>query len=103
MADEKPDYKVYRSRPRLLRRRDEGGAAAQGLQELRAPDQPPRDYEVQRGGRRLPRLPAFPGRGPRAPRGPRRITVGRVVKWLVLALLAWVALSAVLFMVSAQM
>jgi LCP family protein required for cell wall assembly len=103
MADEKPDYKVYRSRPRLLRRRDDGAGAAQGLQELRAPDQAPPDYEVQRGGRRLPRLPAFPGRGPRAPRGPRRISPGRVVKWLLLALLAWVALSAVLFMVSAQM
>jgi LCP family protein required for cell wall assembly len=103
MADEKPDYKVYRSRPRLLRRRDDGAGAAQGLQELRAPDQAPPDYEVQRSGRRLPRLPAFPGRGPRAPRGPRRITPGRVVKWLLLALLAWVALSAVLFMVSAQM
>jgi LCP family protein required for cell wall assembly len=103
MADEKPDYKVYRSRPRLLRRRDEGGGAAQGLQELRAPEQAPPAYEVQRGGRGFPRLPSLPGRRPRAPRGPRRITLGRVVKWLLLALLAWVALSAVLFMVSAQM
>jgi LCP family protein required for cell wall assembly len=99
MADEKPDYKVYRSRPRLLRRREVDGGAAQGLQELRAPGQPPPDYEVHRGGggRRLPSLPR------RGPRGPRRITPGRIVKWVLVALFAWVALSALLFMVSAQM
>src|SRR5215217_1084237 len=51
MADEKPDYKVYRSRPRA------------------------------------------PG---------RRISPGRVLKWVAIALVSWVALSAVLFMVSAQ-
>jgi LCP family protein required for cell wall assembly len=99
MADEKPDYKVYRSRPRLLRKRDDGGGAAQGLQELRAPDQPPPDYEVHRGGRG-PKLPTLPRRTPGAP---RRITPWRVVKWLLIALFAWVALSAILFMVSAQM
>jgi len=32
----------------------------------------------------------------------RRITVGRVVKWIVLALVAWVGLSLVLFLISAQ-
>ncbi|HEY6758217.1 MAG TPA: hypothetical protein VI318_01960, partial [Baekduia sp.] len=31
-----------------------------------------------------------------------RLTFGRVVKWVVLAALAWVALSLVLFLVSAQ-
>src|SRR5215204_4784591 len=92
MADEKPDYKVYRSRPRLLRR----GPEQNGLAELKAPDAPPQ-YEVQRGGRRLPGLPRFrrPGRG-------GRITAGRVVKWLVIALAGWILLSAALFMVSAQ-
>jgi LCP family protein required for cell wall assembly len=101
MADEKPDYKVYRSRPRFLRRREESaGGVAQGLQELRAPDAPPRDYEVHGRGRRLPTLP---GRKPRVPGTPRRITPWRVVKWLLIALFAWIALSAVLFMVSAQM
>jgi LCP family protein required for cell wall assembly len=89
MADEKPDYKVYRSRPRLLRRRDDGaGGVAQELRELRAPDQPPPDFD--KPARRLPSLP-------------RRITPWRVVKWLLIALFAWIALSAVLFMVSAQM
>jgi LCP family protein required for cell wall assembly len=99
MADEKPEYKVYRSRPRLLRRRDEGGDAAKGLQELRAPNQAPPDHEVRRDRRGLPRLPAFPGR---APRGRRRITPGRVVKWLLIALAGWLLLSAALFMLSAQ-
>jgi LCP family protein required for cell wall assembly len=101
MADEKPAYKVYRSRPRLLRRRDDAGGAAQGLAELRAPDAPPPDYEVQRAGRG-PRLPTLPGRDTRAPRGPRRITPGRVVKWLLIALVGWLVLSAALFMLSAQ-
>jgi LCP family protein required for cell wall assembly len=103
MADEKPDYKVYRSRPRLLRRREEDGAA-RGLQELRAPDAPPApDYRVQRRGPRLPKLPSLPRRAPGAPPGPRRITPGRVAKWVLIALFGWVALSAVLFVVSAQM
>src|SRR6476469_9052085 len=39
-------------------------------------------------------------RGPRRTRKP--ISVGRVVKWLVLAALAWVVFSFVVFMVSAQ-
>ena len=98
MADEEPDYKVYRSRPRLFRRRSEGN----GLAELRAPAAPPADpsrFGVEHG-RRRPRLPSL-RRGPRLP-GRRRITPGRIVKWLAIALFAWVALSAVLFMVSAQ-
>jgi LCP family protein required for cell wall assembly len=92
MADEKPDYKVYRSRPRLLRR----GPEQNGLGELKPRDAPP-EYEVQRGGgRRLPKLPGFrrPGRG--------RLTPGRVVKWLAIALAGWILLSAALFMISAQ-
>ncbi len=104
MADEKPDYKVYRSRPRLLRRRDGASDGPQGLDDLRRPDAPPQerpDYEVQRGGRG-PRLPRLPG-GPRFPRpGRGRLSPGRVVKWLLLALLGWLALSAALFMLSAQ-
>ena len=98
MADEEPDYKVYRSRPRLFRRRSEGN----GLAELRAPAAPPADpsrFGVEHA-RRGPRLPSL-RRGPRLP-GRRRITPGRIVKWLAIALFAWVALSAVLFMVSAQ-
>jgi LCP family protein required for cell wall assembly len=109
MSDEKPEYKVYRSRPKLLSRGER-----QGLDELRehpqereAGDRP--DYEIHRsggGGPKLPKLPSFrrspqPGTQP-APQRRRRITPGRVLRWVLLALLGWVLLSAVLFMVSAQ-
>jgi LCP family protein required for cell wall assembly len=112
MSDEKPPYKVYRSRPKLLSRGER-----EGIDELRehpregeAGDRP--DYEVHRsggGGPKLPRLPSFrrrqpgtPGTTQPAPKRRRRITPGRVLRWALLALLGWVLLSAVLFMVSAQ-
>jgi len=98
----KPDYKVYRSRPRLLR----GRADDDGLGELRGAEAPKPagepDYEVHGRGRG-PRLPSLPKRGPREP-GRRRppITPGRVLKWVAIALAAWIGISAVLFMISAQ-
>ena len=96
MADEEPEYKVYRSRPRLLRRRDEGSAdGAGGLERLRAPDSPPPVKEAKRSGPRLPARPRLGG-------GRRRLSPGRVVKWLLIALIGWFALSAALFMLSAQ-
>jgi LCP family protein required for cell wall assembly len=99
MADEKPDYKVYRTRPRLPGRREEDGAAA--VRELRQPTEAPQ--RPRRGAKpETPRRRWLPRRTPRLP-GRRRITVGRVVRWIVLAAIAWVALSAVLFMVSAQL
>jgi LCP family protein required for cell wall assembly len=70
-----PEYKRYRTRPRPFSRgRDDGGSL---LDDLRGgpPDEPRR--------RRRP------------------ITVGRVVKWLVLAVVGWIALSVVLFLISA--
>ena len=75
MADPQapPDYKLYRTRPRLPRR---GGDDGSMLDELRGA--PPKER------RRKP------------------FTVGRVVKWLVLALVAWIGLSLVLFLISAQ-
>jgi LCP family protein required for cell wall assembly len=75
MADPQapPEYKLYRTRPRLLGRRRDDGSILDGLRE------------------------APPGKRPR-----KRITVGRVVKWIVLALVAWVGLSLVLFLISAQ-
>ena len=107
MADEKPDYKLYRSRPRLPGRREEEGAA--GVRELRepreAPQQPRRDSPrpYQREAQPPPRR-RFPFRLPRrAPGTGRRVTVGRVLRWLLVAVIAWVALSAVLFIVSAQL
>jgi LCP family protein required for cell wall assembly len=72
-----PDYKVYRTRPRLLSRGGRDGGSA--LDELRGtpPDKPPR--------RR------------------KRLTVGRVLRWLALALVGWVVLSVVLFLVSSTL
>ncbi len=103
MADEKPDYKLYRSRPRFLRRREDGDDAARGLAGLPGRDAPSPDYKVQRSGPRLPRLPAALRRGEgRAPGTRRQLTAGRVVKWLAIALAGWLALSAALFMLSAQ-
>jgi LCP family protein required for cell wall assembly len=68
-----PEYKLYRTRPRLLGRRGDDGSLLDDFRE-KPPDEK----------RRKP------------------ITVGRVVKWIVLALVSWVALSVVLFLISAQ-
>jgi LCP family protein required for cell wall assembly len=72
-----PDYKVYRSRPRLLSRGGRDGGSA--LDELRGT---PRD---------------------KPPRRRRRLTVGRVLRWLALALIGWVLLSVALFLVSSTL
>jgi LCP family protein required for cell wall assembly len=76
VADE-PEYTVYRSRKGPLSRlkRDEPG----GLDDLRRERKP----------------------APRRTRKP--ISPGRVVKWLVLAALTWIAFSFVVFLVSAQL
>jgi LCP family protein required for cell wall assembly len=71
--DEKPQYTLYRSRPKFLRRRGE-----ERLGEPRGLEDPP------------------------APRRRPRISVGRVVRWLLAALAAWLLISLVLFLVSAQ-
>jgi anionic cell wall polymer biosynthesis LytR-Cps2A-Psr (LCP) family protein len=68
-----PEYKLYRTRPRLPRR---GGDDGSMLDELRGA--PPKE------------------------RKRKPISVGRVVKWLALALVAWIGLSLVLFLISAQ-
>jgi LCP family protein required for cell wall assembly len=78
---DRPEYKVYRSRKSpldSLRRSDE---LERFKDRSREPD----------------------GRPPRAPRPRRPITPGRVVKWALLAIGGWLALSFVLFMVSAQL
>jgi LCP family protein required for cell wall assembly len=79
---EPPPYTIYRSRPRLLGRDRDLGSP---LDELHGDGRPP-------GPRRRLRLP----------RGPKRLSVGRVVALLVLAVVGWLLLSFVLFLISAQ-
>jgi LCP family protein required for cell wall assembly len=74
---DKPEYRVYRSR-KALRPRAEGDELAR----LRA----------DAGGGGTP--------GAKPPRKP--LTVGRVVRWLLLAMLAWILLSICSFLISAQ-
>lgn len=79
-----PGYTVYRSRPRglLARLRGEDDALGGGPGDGGGGD--------RRGLRR--------GRSG----GSRRITPGRVLKYVVLAILGWILLSVVLFVISAQ-
>jgi LCP family protein required for cell wall assembly len=72
-----PEYKVYRSRRRPLTR---GG-----------------DLDALK--RRLSRVT---GREPELDKPRKPITAGRVLKWVALAIVGWLLLSLVLFMVSAQ-
>jgi LCP family protein required for cell wall assembly len=72
MPEPPPTYTKYRARPRLL----------------------------DRGGDTLGRLRRRPGEDPGKRRRP--ITWGRVVKWVVLAIVGWLALSLVVFLISAQ-
>jgi LCP family protein required for cell wall assembly len=74
-----PEYKVYRSRRRPVAR----GADLEALKE------------------RLSRVRDRDGRQ-RPPGERRRITPGRVLKWIALAVAGWLLLSLVLFFVSAQ-
>ena len=90
---EQRPYTLYRSTPKGLRERLRG-------------EQESADSDERRGrGRGRP-----PGRGPDdglldAPRAPwyrRRITPGRILKWVVLIVVGWLVLSLVLFIISAQ-
>jgi LCP family protein required for cell wall assembly len=98
--DDRPPYTVYKSRRPLFGRREKD--AREELGELRPGgdgDGRP-GYEVHRGGgRRRLRLPGLPGRGAR---GPRRLGLGRILGYLAMAAATWVLVSALLFMVSAQ-
>jgi LCP family protein required for cell wall assembly len=103
-----PEYTKYRAAPAFLRRGPKDGESL--LDDLDGAPPRPRDRDAlpgepeplpQRERRRLPRLPLpLPRRRRGLPRGP--ITVGRVVRYLLLAAIAWLALSLVLFLVSAQ-
>jgi LCP family protein required for cell wall assembly len=96
-----PQYTKYRAGPRFLRRSPRpGGSLLDGLREAPvSPEGVPGHPAPPQPGRR--RRLALPGRGRRGPRGP--FTVGRAIKWVVLWIVGWIALSLVLFMVSAQL
>src|ERR1700730_5130303 len=82
-------YRRYRAAPRLLRRHDPIDPAE--LRSLRS----------ESGGAGRPRLPGglrLPRRG-RPPRG-RRLTWRRGLLGVLLAIIAWIALSLVLFLIS---
>jgi LCP family protein required for cell wall assembly len=79
VSDPKPEYKVYRSRKRPLQRLS-GGTDLNALK------------------RRLSRARNEEPSGER-----RRITPGRVLKWIALAIAGWILLSLVLFLISAQL
>src|SRR5688572_4480098 len=93
--DDKRPYNVYRSKPKLFGRRDDDG----GLAEMQQEDAPPRGWDEgpppPRPRRRLPFPRRRPGRRP-------RIGVWRILRWVVTAVVAWLAISLVLFLVSAQ-
>jgi LCP family protein required for cell wall assembly len=94
-----PPYKLYRSGPRGLKERLRGedealvpppGAGGSGGNYSR--------YGTRRGFR----SPFRRDRGDRTPGERKRITPGRVIKWIVLVIVGWLVLSLVLFMISAQ-
>lgn len=101
-GDGEPEYTRYRSKPRGLRERFGGGGADDDRVGTPGPAGPAPGGADERFEReRAPRA----RRGLRLPgrrRGGRGITPGRVVKWLLLAIGGWLALSLVLFLVSAQ-
>ncbi len=78
---DRPEYKVYRARPGLFDR-------------LRAPA--PGRGPLDRLRRKEPKRPVTPGFEPE-----RRPLWRRAVKWLVFAILTWIVLSFVVFLVSA--
>ncbi|MBE2318802.1 LCP family protein [Solirubrobacter sp. CPCC 204708] len=89
--DDKPPYTVYRSKPKLFRRRDDDGAVQ--------PEPPaPQGWDEAPPPRRRRRLP-FPRR---RPGHRRRFGVWRLLRWLVTGVVAWLAISLVLFLISAQ-
>ena len=90
MADEDDrPYTTYKARPRFLQGRDDDGLDPRGGERP--------EYEVH-GRRRRFRLPGRRGGGG----GARKLSLGRIVRYLAFAAVAWVLLSAILFLVSAQ-
>jgi LCP family protein required for cell wall assembly len=92
MADENDrPYTTYKARPRFLQGRDEDPL------DPRQGERP--DYEVHGRRRRLDPRGWFRRRG--AGTG-RRLTLGKVVRFVAFAAVAWVLVSAIVFLISAQ-
>jgi LCP family protein required for cell wall assembly len=91
--DDRP-YTTYKARPRFFKGRgdDELGGAGDGG------DRP--EYEVHGRRRRGLRGRLRRGGGRRSAGG--RFTVGRIVRFLLFAVAAWVLVSAIVFLISAQ-
>ncbi len=87
--DDRP-YTTYKARPRFLQGRDD-----EGLDGRKQGGEP--EYEVH--GRRR-RFNPFRRRSPGQPG--RRLTLGRVVRFVALAVATWVLVSALAFLISAQ-
>jgi LCP family protein required for cell wall assembly len=93
--DDKRPYNVYRSKPKLFGRRDDDGGLTTAQPEEQAP---PRGWDEEPPPRRRRRLP-LPRRRPGRR---RRFGFWRILRWLVTGVVAWLAISLVLFLVSAQ-
>ena len=97
--DGAPEYRVYRSRKALLPKR--GGGERDELARLRGSAQRPAGDGGEPGGGKRRILPQMPERGRSGRRRPG-FSKGRVAKWLALGIFAWIALSVLVFLVSAQ-
>jgi LCP family protein required for cell wall assembly len=95
----RPEYRVYRARKPLFPRR--GGGDADELRRLRGDGQHAPLREAEEPGRKRDRGRPHLSRRRRA-RLRKPIGGWRIVRWLVLAIIAWIALSIVVFLVSAQ-
>jgi LCP family protein required for cell wall assembly len=78
---DRPEYKVYKSRPGGFSKK----SSSSGLEALRERTRPRRDRDPGEPGRTTPEV------------NPRR-----VLKWIVVAVVAWLAFSFLVFLVSAQ-
>src|SRR3954454_21606682 len=92
-GDDRPQYKRYRARPAWLSRVPSGGEALAALRR--------REGEQQRSGG--PRDKGPRSRAGRSVPGLKKpVTLKRVLKWVAIGVGGWLALSLVLFLISAQ-
>ena len=95
-SGERPTYRTYRARPRFLQRGDASLDALRGDAPRRASEPRKRD------GAGAPPTAPVPRHSRATATRHDAAGIWRVVRWTLAALSAWVALSVVLFLVSAQ-